>query len=123
MEMPSYLYLYPIQEDEVDVPPHISDAFIPIHNLSFNENKTFSPKKKLTKKIGHWSKREHRLFLEGLERYGHGNWKKISRHIVSKSSTQVASYAQKYFIRKKKERRRSFDNIASFVEFFNFIQT
>ncbi|XP_058746440.1 transcription factor KUA1-like [Vicia villosa] len=130
MEVPSYLYLYPIQEDEDDLPPPIP----PFNNV---ENKILSPKNKSAKKIQHWNAKEHRLFLEGLERYGKGNWKKISKHVVTKSSTQVASHAQKYFIRnqqnndlsnKKKERRSQFDNIPSFygkfypVEFFNFIQ-
>ncbi|CAK8537981.1 unnamed protein product [Lathyrus sativus] len=93
MEMPSYLYLYPIQEDEVDVAPQIWDAFILINNASANEYKAFSPKKR----IHHWNKQQHRLFLEGLERYGKGNWKKISKHVVSKSWIQVARHAQRYF--------------------------
>ncbi|KAL5102211.1 hypothetical protein RYX36_006538 [Vicia faba] len=81
---------------------------------------------------------EEMLFLEGLERFGKGNWKKISKHVVSKSSTQVASHAQKYFIKNqqnnnlsnnKMERRSKVDNSPLFygkfypVEAFNFIQT
>ncbi|KAL6993310.1 hypothetical protein U1Q18_011426 [Sarracenia purpurea var. burkii] len=56
-------------------------------------------------------KEEGWLFLLGLEKYGKGDWKSISRNfVVSRTPTQVASHAQKYFIRlssANKERRRS----------------
>ncbi|KAL5818941.1 hypothetical protein ACOSQ4_022783 [Xanthoceras sorbifolium] len=40
------------------------------------------------------------LFMMGLEKYGKGDWRSISRNcIVDKNPTQVASHAQKYFIR------------------------
>ncbi|XP_037407470.1 transcription factor DIVARICATA-like [Triticum dicoccoides] len=47
-----------------------------------------------------WSEEEHKLFLDGLEKYGRGDWRNISRFAVrSRTPTQVASHAQKYFIR------------------------
>lgn len=58
-----------------------------------------------------WTAEEHRLFLLGLDKYGKGDWRSISRNfVVSRTPTQVASHAQKYFIRlnsMNKDRRRS----------------
>lgn len=53
----------------------------------------------------------NRLFLLGLDKYGKGDWRSISRNfVVTRTPTQVASHAQKYFIRlnsMNKDRRRS----------------
>ncbi|KAM0938222.1 putative transcription factor MYB-HB-like family [Dioscorea sansibarensis] len=47
-----------------------------------------------------WSEEEHRCFLIGLERLGKGDWRGISRNFVrTRTPTQVASHAQKYFLR------------------------
>ena len=50
-----------------------------------------------------WSNDEHLLFLKGLEIYGKGDWKGISKSLVlTRTPVQVASHAQKYFLRKEK---------------------
>ncbi|KAA8534110.1 hypothetical protein F0562_031697 [Nyssa sinensis] len=46
-----------------------------------------------------WTEDEHRRFLMGLQQHGKGDWRNISRNfVISKTPTQVASHAQKYFI-------------------------
>lgn len=51
------------------------------------------------------------MFLVGLKQFGKGDWRSISRNVVvTRTPTQVASHAQKYFLRQssgKKERKRS----------------
>ncbi|XP_047313521.1 transcription factor MYB1R1-like [Impatiens glandulifera] len=58
-----------------------------------------------------WTEDEHKLFLLGLQKVGKGDWRGISRNFVkTRTPTQVASHAQKYFLRRSnlsKRRRRS----------------
>lgn len=70
-----------------------------------------------------WTEEEHRLFLIGLEKLGRGDWRGIARSFVmSRTPTQVASHAQKYFIRqssvtRKKRRSSLFDMVTDTVSF------
>ncbi|XWS17385.1 hypothetical protein CRYUN_Cryun33cG0063000 [Craigia yunnanensis] len=64
-----------------------------------------------------WTEEEHQTFLLGLEKLGKGDWRGISRNFVTtRTPTQVASHAQKYFLRqatlnKKKRRSSLFDMV------------
>ncbi|CAL5436925.1 unnamed protein product [Camellia sinensis] len=65
-----------------------------------------------------WTEEEHRMFLFGLQKLGKGDWRGISRnYVISRTPTQVASHAQKYFIRqcnasRRKRRSSLFDIVA-----------
>ncbi|KAL0011719.1 hypothetical protein SO802_006827 [Lithocarpus litseifolius] len=58
------------------------------------------------------------MFLLGLQKLGKGDWRGIARnYVISRTPTQVASHAQKYFIRqtnvsRRKRRSSLFDIIA-----------
>ncbi|KAL2543533.1 transcription factor MYB [Forsythia ovata] len=65
-----------------------------------------------------WTEDEHRKFLLGLQKLGKGNWRGISRDFVTtRTPIQVASHAQKYFLRqhnaneKKLSPSRPFDGL------------
>lgn len=54
-----------------------------------------------------WTEEEHKLFLIGLQKVGKGDWRGISRNFVkTRTPTQVASHAQKYFLRRSNLNRR-----------------
>lgn len=65
-----------------------------------------------------WTEEEHKQFLMGLKKYGKGDWRNISRNfVITRTPTQVASHAQKYFIRQvsggKDKRRASIHDITT----------
>ncbi|CEG47795.1 protein [Plasmopara halstedii] len=55
------------------------------------------PKRDVTPgtQVGRWTKREHELFLEGLQRFGK-SWKKISSLVHTRTLVQIRTHAQKY---------------------------
>lgn len=74
---------------------YVSDGLV--HNNSRGERKKGVP----------WTEEEHRMFLIGLQKLGKGDWRGISRNFVpTRTPTQVASHAQKYFIRQSNLTRR-----------------
>nr|CAD1834746.1 unnamed protein product [Ananas comosus var. bracteatus] len=79
--------------------------------LGFEVGKGCSKSEQERKKGIPWTEEEHRLFLLGLDKFGKGDWRSISRNfVISRTPTQVASHAQKYFIRLNsinRDRRRS----------------
>ncbi|XP_064964750.1 transcription factor MYBS3-like [Musa acuminata AAA Group] len=76
---------------------YASEDFVKGSSASCRERKKGNP----------WTEEEHRRFLLGLQKLGKGDWRGISRnYVVSRTPTQVASHAQKYFIRKANMTRR-----------------
>ncbi|RWV89549.1 hypothetical protein BHE74_00046697 [Ensete ventricosum] len=76
---------------------YASEDFVKGSSSSCRERKKGTP----------WTEEEHRMFLLGLQKLGKGDWRGISRnYVVSRTPTQVASHAQKYFIRKSNMTRR-----------------
>ncbi|CAH8362030.1 unnamed protein product [Eruca vesicaria subsp. sativa] len=66
---------------------------------------TSKPKRR---KVIPWTPLEHSQFLLGLEKYGKGDWRSISRHVVlTRTPSQVASHAQKYYERLKSKNKNS----------------
>jgi SHAQKYF class myb-like DNA-binding protein len=53
---------------------------------------------------GVWTKREHALFLEALDKFPAGPWKAIAEHVGSKTARQAMTHGQKY--RQKIARRQ-----------------
>ncbi|XP_021825325.1 transcription factor KUA1 isoform X1 [Prunus avium] len=86
---------------------YASEDFVP-GSSSSRERKKGTP----------WTEEEHRMFLLGLQKLGKGDWRGIARnYVISRTPTQVASHAQKYFIRqtnvsRRKRRSSLFDIVA-----------
>lgn len=90
--------------DHVRDPTHVPDGYLsddPAHG-SCSSNRRGDRKKGVP-----WTEEEHRLFLIGLQKLGKGDWRGIARnYVMSRTPTQVASHAQKYFIRQTNATRR-----------------
>ncbi|WCJ28431.1 Duplicated homeodomain-like superfamily protein [Euphorbia peplus] len=89
----------------------VFDAFKHYYTPGGKRTTATRPSDQERKKGVPWTEEEHRQFLLGLQKYGKGDWRNISRNFVtSRTPTQVASHAQKYFIRQStggKDKRRS----------------
>lgn len=114
-----------IEAGLVPIPGYLTAPF----TLEWIEDSRFDPFRKrspsLTRPSEHerkkgvpWTEDEHRRFLLGLQKYGKGDWRNISRNfVITKTPTQVASHAQKYFLRQnsggKDKRRPSIHDITT----------
>ncbi|XP_015168973.1 transcription factor MYB1R1-like [Solanum tuberosum] len=80
---------------------------ISVNNVSSSVEESTSDKGGMSRscKGKRWSEDEQRAFLIGLDKLGKGNWTQIAKEFVpSRTPTQVASHAQKYFDRQKEKR-------------------
>ncbi|BFG33961.1 hypothetical protein CerSpe_202350 [Prunus speciosa] len=97
---------------------HGYDGFKQSYGLGGKRSSSARPADHERKKGVPWTEDEHKLFLLGLKKYGKGDWRNISRNfVVTRTPTQVASHAQKYFIRQlsggKDKRRASIHDITT----------
>uniref|UniRef100_A0A7C9AJ21 Uncharacterized protein n=1 Tax=Opuntia streptacantha TaxID=393608 RepID=A0A7C9AJ21_OPUST len=115
-----------IEAGLIPIPGYLTSPF----TLELVDNRSFDPFRKRSsaamprapdqerKKGVPWTEDEHRRFLLGLQKHGKGDWRNISRNfVISKTPTQVASHAQKYFLRLnsggKDKRRPSIHDITT----------
>ena len=61
-----------------------------------------SPEKNIKYNKGHWTKEEHKKFIDGLLTYGN-EWKKIQNLVKTRNLTQIRSHAQKFYSKFKKD--------------------
>ncbi|XVF46685.1 hypothetical protein PTKIN_Ptkin03bG0047500 [Pterospermum kingtungense] len=97
---------------------HGYDGLKQPYGLGGKRSSSARPAEQERKKGVPWTEEEHKLFLMGLTKYGKGDWRNISRNfVVTRTPTQVASHAQKYFIRQlsggKDKRRASIHDITT----------
>ncbi|KAJ4907757.1 myb-like transcription factor family protein [Raphanus sativus] len=100
----------------MDCLPACSSLLLPSPVIS----PTVSPKNTPPQKRGSMDGKRASDVSNGLEKLGKGDWRGISRNfVVTKSPTQVASHAQKYFIRQvttlhhKRRRTSLFDMVSA----------
>lgn len=74
-------------------------------SAAMNERQTAEDRKKVSSR--YWTADEHARFLEGLELFGQKDIKSISRHVGTRSATQVRTHAQKYYLRIERERAKA----------------
>ncbi|XP_068662546.1 transcription factor SRM1-like [Aristolochia californica] len=99
-----------IEQGKIEIPPYSEWCSAGANQISFSGGRNKEGESERKKGVP-WTEDEHRRFLIGLQKYGKGDWRSISRHsVLTRTPTQVASHAQKYYLRlnsTKKEKKRS----------------
>lgn len=91
------------EDDDIELTSSkVSEPKLELGTKRTRKDKIYSSKKNEGYNQGRWTKREHSLFIEGLVKYGN-NWKSVQKNILTRSSTQARSHAQKFFLTCKKE--------------------
>ena len=57
----------------------------------------------IKKTKGHWTEDEKRRFEEGFVMFGK-DWKRIQRHVLTRTLAQIRSHGQNYILNKEREK-------------------
>lgn len=92
-----------------------------IKNNSCNNNTPIKKQKIIINKnskysSGRWNLDEHKKFIEAIIKFGN-DWKKVQKHIGTRSSSQARSHAQKFFIKLKQDQSKS--KISNMIDYSN----
>ncbi|XP_047951078.1 transcription factor MYBS3-like [Salvia hispanica] len=94
-------------DSPADTPDHPSAGSAAAEGYASEDFVAGSSSSRERKKGVPWTEDEHKLFLLGLQKLGKGDWRGIARnYVMTRTPTQVASHAQKYFIRQSNMSRR-----------------
>lgn len=95
--------------------PKLDSKYVISENSKKNKNKSGNKRKKRNYqsavktsesdsifKTGRWTRLEHFKFLEALKMFGK-EWSKVQQHVLTRTSTQARSHAQKFFAKLEKK--------------------
>jgi len=94
-------------DDERGTTNNLNSSGLSLNNVNDFEESCSNSGKKMRRerknkdenyKTGRWLPEEHQRFIEAILKYGN-EWKKVQKHVGSRSSTQARSHAQKFFVK------------------------